>query len=81
MKVDKLFQVLVVGGGLMVGCGGAPATPPAAPATPEESASDAPAPDDTPEAAPEEAAPEEAAPEDAAPAEPAKKPAGACAWF
>jgi len=30
MKVDKLFAVLVIGGGMMAGCGGQPQTMPEA---------------------------------------------------
>ena len=57
MKIEKLFRVLVVGGALMAGCGGAPAVPdevptekPAAPAESDE----APASDDADKPATEE---------------------------
>jgi len=36
MEIDKLFHVLVVGGALTVGCGGAPTKPAEAPASQPE---------------------------------------------
>ncbi len=51
MKVDKLFAVLVLGGGVMAGCGGQPQTKPEAPAD-AASADEAPA-DEAPASQPE----------------------------
>lgn len=66
MKVDKLFAVLVVGGGMMAGCGGAPK------AQPEEAPASAPA---------DEAPAEDAAQPASAPAAAEDGDDGKCAWF
>ncbi len=75
MKIEKLFNVLVVGGALMAGCGGVPAVPdempigtPEVPATaPASDAKDAPEGDDAQKPADGE---KKADGED-----------GSCAWF
>lgn len=40
MKVDKLFAVLVLGGGMLAGCGGQPQTKPEAPEPTDEAPAD-----------------------------------------
>lgn len=67
MKVDKLFAVLVLGGGVMAGCGGQPQAKPEAPggeSSANDTADERPA-DETPASQPEAGDGE----------------AGKCAWF
>ena len=74
MKVDKLFNVLVVGGAMMAGCAGTPSTPDKMPVGQPPAPAEAPA-------SPDEAQPADDAAKPAEEGEKKDGDDGTCAWF